>query len=71
LRYLLEELSLLKARGVEALVLDVLGRAIDLTKHQAYIDRLGLTGPVHFQGRVSNPFPFYKAADLLVVPSLF
>ena len=71
LRYLLEAMSLLKGRGVEALELDVLGRANDLTKHQAYIERLGLTGLVHFQGRVSDPFPYYEAADLLVVPSLF
>ena len=30
-----------------------------------------MTGLVHFQGRVSDPFPYYEAADLLVVPSLF
>jgi glycosyltransferase involved in cell wall biosynthesis len=71
LRYLLEAMSLLKSRGVEALELDVLGRLNDLTKYQAYIERLGLSGLVHFQGRVSEPFPYYKAADLLVVPSLF
>jgi glycosyltransferase involved in cell wall biosynthesis len=71
LRYLLEAMSLLKGRRAEALELDVLGRAIDLTKHQAYIERLGLNGLVHFQGRVSDPFPYYEAADLLVVPSLY
>ena len=71
LRYLLEALSLLKARGAEAPELDVLGRASDLTKQQAYIERLGLTGQIHFRGRVSDPFPYYEAADLLVVPSLF
>ena len=62
---------MLKGRRAEALELDVLGRAIDLTKHQAYIERLGLNGLVHFQGRVSDPFPYYEAADLLVVPSLY
>lgn len=71
LHYLLEALSLLKARGVEVPELDVLARAGDLAKHQAYIERLGLTGMIHFQGRVSDPFPYYEAADLLVVPSLF
>jgi glycosyltransferase involved in cell wall biosynthesis len=71
LRYLLEAMSLLKGRGVEALELDVLGRASDLTEYKAFIDRLGLTGLVHFQGWVSDPFPYYKVADLLIVPSLF
>jgi glycosyltransferase involved in cell wall biosynthesis len=71
LRYLLEAMSLLKGSGIGTLELDVLARAGNLTKHQAYIERLGLTGQVHFQGRVSDPFPYYKAADLLIVPSLF
>lgn len=38
---------------------------------QALTDELGLADRVHFLGRVDNPFPLYRWADLVVVPSRF
>jgi glycosyltransferase involved in cell wall biosynthesis len=40
----------------------------DLLAHR---ERLGLGGAVHLTGFKTNPYPYFKRADLLVLPSLF
>lgn len=70
LRYLLEALRLLRTRGIGNLTLDVVGPG-GLKNHLEFLDRHGLREQVRFHGRVTDPYPFYKMADLLVVPSVF
>lgn len=71
LRYLIEALSLLSQRGIGDLELDVLGPGENRAEYEQMIMRTSLSGKVHFHGRVADPFPFYRDADLMVVPSLF
>ncbi len=71
LRYLIEALGILSSRGINGLELDVLGPGEGRERYQSLADSLGFTGSIRFHGRVADPFPFYRDADLLVVPSLF
>lgn len=71
LRYLLEAMGILTRRGLTELELDVLGPGESLPEHQARCRALGIETRVRFHGRVADPFPFYRDAALLVVPSLF
>ncbi|MCX7786467.1 MAG: glycosyltransferase family 4 protein [Spirochaetes bacterium] len=71
LKYLLEALVILKEEhGIDDLTLDVVGPG-DTKEHIDYLTQHGLADRVRFHGRVSDPFPFYRDCDLLVVPSVF
>lgn len=71
LRYLIDALALLSEQGITDLELDVLGPGDNRSEYEQLILQGGLSGRVRFQGRVADPFPFYRDADLMVVPSLF
>ncbi len=60
----LARLDRLKAR------IDVVGR-VEPGKYQRHIDRLGLGGRIRWHGATSDVFPFYAAADLLVLPTRY
>ncbi|WP_174244350.1 glycosyltransferase [Vibrio atypicus] len=47
----------------------IVGAGSDQIKIEAEVKRLNLTERVHFKGQQTNPFPWYKAADLYVLSS--
>ncbi len=49
---------------------DVVGR-VSPGDYETRIDRLGLTGRIHWHGSTSEVFPYYAAADLFVLPTLY
>jgi glycosyltransferase involved in cell wall biosynthesis len=73
LRYLLEAMDILARRGLVGLELDVLGPGdkADWKRHERFLKERGLSGRVRLHGRVDDPFPYIRDADLMVVPSLF
>ena len=71
LRYLVEALGILAEHGVKGLALDVLGPGEGQDRFLAMAERYGVGDAIRFHGRVADPFPYYRDADLLVVPSLF
>lgn len=71
IRYLLEALVLLDRAGFRELELDAIGPGEARPALEAWVAEQGLAARVRFHGRVADPFSFYAAADLMVVPSLF
>ncbi|MDN3684031.1 glycosyltransferase [Vibrio sinaloensis] len=47
----------------------IIGAGNDLANIQNEVERLDLTSKVHFKGQQTNPFPWYKQADLYVLSS--
>ncbi|WP_394145870.1 glycosyltransferase [Vibrio atypicus] len=47
----------------------IVGAGNDFTSIQNEVKRLKLTSKVHFKGQQTNPFPWYKHADLYVLSS--
>lgn len=58
----------IEAHGI-AQDLVIVGSGNDLKNIQDEVKRLGLTDRVHFKGQQTNPFPWYKNADLYVLSS--
>jgi UDP-glucose:(heptosyl)LPS alpha-1,3-glucosyltransferase len=50
--------------------IDVVGR-VSPVEYQSTIERLGLTNRIHWHGSTSEVFPFYAAADVLVLPTQY
>lgn len=65
---LLEGLSLLKERNYH---LSVLGKEKNMTPFKTRVQALGLDSHVTFFGPQTNPLPFYKIADSLLIPSVY
>lgn len=65
---LLEGLSLLKERNYH---LSVLGKEKNMAPFITRVKALGLDSHVTFFGPQTNPLPFYKIADSLLVPSVY
>lgn len=71
LRYLIEALEMAKSAGATDLSLDILAAGTDFSAFAAMIEERGLSDSVRFHGKVGDPLPFMRDADLLVAPSLF
>lgn len=65
---LLEGFSLLKERNYH---LSVLGKENNIAPFTKRVKALGLDSHVTFFGHQTNPLPFYKIADSLLVPSVY
>ena len=50
--------------------MDVVGQ-VSPGDYESRIDKLGLTGRIHWHGSTSEVFPYYAAADLFVLPTLY
>jgi len=70
IRHLIEAVELLKKENKDVKLIAV-GGGSKLESRKEYIRDHGLEDAIVFMGRQSNPFPFFKDADLVVVPSLF
>ncbi|MFQ5464792.1 MAG: glycosyltransferase family 4 protein [Thermodesulfobacteriota bacterium] len=71
LRSTVESMAVLKARGVDALLV-VAGRDARATARlRRLADRLGIGGRVRFLGGVKDVARLYSASDVFCVPSLF
>lgn len=71
LRYLLEALARIREAGCSGVTLDVLGGDESGSEFADFLEERGLRSLVRFHGKVSDPLPWLKDADLLVVPSIF
>ena len=71
IRYLIKAMGILTDRGIKGLELDVLGPGKGQERYLTMAEHIGIGNTVRFHGRVADPFPYYRDADLLVVPSLF
>lgn len=60
--------KLVKAREIDRKLIFV-GDGQDEEELKNYVEKLGLIDKVLFKGFLSNPFPYVKSADLLVLPS--
>lgn len=60
-----------RVRRVRPVRLWMLGTGPELEATKAHCDRLGLNETVAFAGFQANPFPFFRAADLFVLSSLY
>jgi UDP-glucose:(heptosyl)LPS alpha-1,3-glucosyltransferase len=49
---------------------DVVGR-VSSGDYRSKIERLGLTRNIHWHGSTNDVFPYYAAADILVLPTLY
>lgn len=70
-RDLLEALRrLVLEQGRRELLWQIVGDGAEREALEADVQRLGLTEQIEFLGAVSNPYPYYRAADLFCLPSL-
>lgn len=70
-RFLLEAVDrLVKAADWRDLVWHILGTGPLESSLREEVERRGLQDHVRFEGFQKNPFPYYRAADLLCLPSL-
>jgi glycosyltransferase involved in cell wall biosynthesis len=67
---LLEAMPLVRAT-IPGADLNILGEGSLKPDLLEQCGRLGLTGAVHFAGFQPNPYPYFKHADLFVLPSRF
>lgn len=70
-RHLFKAFEILRKSGINDIFLDVLGPGADIDYWNNWIDQNGFIGRIRLHGRVSDPFSFIAASDLMVVPSDF
>jgi glycosyltransferase involved in cell wall biosynthesis len=49
----------------------IIGDGKERANLELLCNHLGITRSVHFLGEINNPFPYYKWADIVIVPSRF
>jgi glycosyltransferase involved in cell wall biosynthesis len=68
---LIDAFAIMQANSEGKCSLVILGDGPERAKLESQIERLGLRDRVYLAGRVRNPYPFYKRADVFVLSSRF